>query len=160
MTGGWIEVGQEERRRGEGACGGMDREEEIKGRDIQRLAASSSTSLSFQQSLRTRASFFFFFFKRLRSRPVIDSSWPAACSEAKDFIINRTRFNLLLQAEWRCSLCCLFTNSERRTRAQHAAKNIPLDKPFDAFIFISCLAFSQRSKHFKAKLKFFVLLSM
>lgn len=69
MTGGWIEVGQEERRRGEGACGGMDREEEIKGRDIQRLAASSSTSLSFQQSLRTQASFFFFFLNACAHAP-------------------------------------------------------------------------------------------
>lgn len=38
---------------------------------------------------------------------VIDSSQPAACSKAKDFIINRTGFNLLLQAEWWCSLCSL-----------------------------------------------------
>lgn len=62
--------GEMERR---GRRGGMDREEEIKERDIQRLASSSSTSL-FSSSPSAHRSLFFFFFKRLHSRPVIDSS--------------------------------------------------------------------------------------
>lgn len=95
-------------------CGGRINKRGItKERDRQHKAASSTSlllqsfvfMLNFQCTLTQTAH---------SGVTVIDSFLPTARSKAKDFIINRTRFNLLLQAEQRCSLHCLFMNEEHR----------------------------------------------
>lgn len=120
--------GGETERRGRHVERWIERKD-IKERDSQHQAASSPPRYRFSR-LCARGCLFNVGARKPHTRAcacnvtVIDGSQPEACSKAGDFIINRTWFNLLLQAEQRCSLCCLFMNGgHTHASMTHAAKN-------------------------------------